>query len=196
MADEVNLPDPVDPLNQNNQQASIPPIPEIAQLPSQPSYAQVPPPYPQLPPPYMPQPKKSKAVKWIVIAVVASLLMCGLGIGGIAYFAVSKTGPAFDYANKFMKSATTGEELDDYICSSKPSTNFEQYMEDGAEQLGEITSYDFDSYEKSKGEEIISGEILRDGTLGNSRSTFYISLIKEDGDYKVCALNESAGLLE
>lgn len=196
MADEINLPDPVDPFSQNKQQASIPPIPDITQLPSQPAYAQAPPPYPQVPPPYIPQPKKSKAVKWIVIAVVASLLMCGLGIGGIAYFAVSKTGPAYDYANKFMKSATKGEELNDYICSSKPSENFENYMQQGEEQIGEIQSYDFKNYESTNGEEIVSGEIVRGGYLGSSRSTFYITLVKEQGEYKVCALNESAGLLE
>lgn len=136
----------------------------------------------------MPPKKKRRWWLWILISFLALMMLCGLGIGGCTYWAISKTKPAFDATNKFYKAATKGEDLEPYICKDKDAEEMAQDFEDANDERGELTSYNFNGYANEDGTVTISGKVRRDG----ESQYVEVEVRKENGKYKVCDINNNA----
>ncbi len=141
--------------------------------------------YPQQNPYSQPPKKKSKLWLWITIGIVVPLFLCGLGIGGCAFFATKTIAPAINATNDFYRAAKAGEDLDPYTC--------QRYLDQGSSfndifaDQPKIDSYRFTEVDITNGKATVDGKVTREGVTFDAE----IDLEKNDGKFKVCYVEES-----
>lgn len=139
-----------------------------------------------------PPKKKSKLWLWITLAIVIPLLLCGLGVGGCAFWAYNETKPAIDATNEFYAAAQKGSDLSKIQCeaATNQDVDFNDDMQSIEDQLGEIDSYNFSSIETDSSSEFditVSGTVTRDG----QKVEAIVGLNKDNGTFKVCGVREN-----
>ncbi|MBP9115881.1 MAG: hypothetical protein KBF89_05995 [Acidimicrobiia bacterium] len=190
------MPDNIDPLEPNPDNIQQPQNPYIPEIPMPPAAPENPQYQSQYPDPYSQKPKKRKYVKWLIIALVSSLLLCGLGIGGCTYFVYSKSKPALDATNNFYKAAKDGDDLSSLLCEKGTGyssvSEFESDIIDQIGIYGNVVSYNFNSVKSDSvdGFTKVSGKVVRDNGDGNKTYNAVTSVHKENGKFKVCGISE------
>ena len=134
--------------------------------------------------------KKSKLWLWITLAIVIPILICAFGFGALAIFGFNAAKAPIDATNNFYQAAKEKQDLDPYTCSKYLRTG--SLNEDFAGKYKynqQIVSYNFNSSSTVNGESTVTGTVER---FGNKFYRAKVTLVREDGDYKVCKVRESA----